>query len=122
ALAGRRSPSDWISCSESRMDPVGSHSRQSPCPARPRGRGGSRSRAARRPLRRRFAMIEPTIPPGHELDTCISDALGLEPARVAIATCDGGQSAAVVQNPEHGPFYTRQDVEDWVRDFGDVNG
>ena len=51
---------------------------------------------------------------GRELDAMVAKAIGVEPTRIAIATRDGGEGAAVVENGRDGPFYTKSDVERWV--------
>lgn len=61
--------------------------------------------------------------PGREMDALIQErVLGLPLRRVAIATNDGGKSAAVIQNWLSGPFHHQRDVEDWIKSTGGANG
>ncbi len=58
---------------------------------------------------------------GRDLDEKVAEMLGVAPTVLVIGSRDSGVSAAVCENPLHGPFYTRADVVRWVAEHPDYS-
>ena len=55
------------------------------------------------------------MPAGTETDRMVSEAIGVEPEVIWIATNDHGQSACASTDRREGPWYTKQELESWLR-------
>lgn len=54
---------------------------------------------------------------GPELDALVAEkVMGIKPKKILIATNDGGKSAAAIEDPINGPFYTQSDIWNWVQE------
>jgi len=56
------------------------------------------------------------LPAGAELDQLVAEAIGVEPDIVWIASNDGGKSACADVDPRHGPWYTKRQLADWLKE------